>query len=59
MKAITPSELDDEALRALLSRRIGVKTLKPHWRTATERERQMLMRKRERAQSEDSAPVEG
>jgi hypothetical protein len=36
-----------------------VKSLKPHWRAATERERQMLMRKRERNQSEDSAPVEG
>jgi ATP-dependent Lhr-like helicase len=59
VRRIAASDMDDETLHALLARRIGVKSLKPHWRAATERERQMLMRKRERNQSEDSAPVEG
>ena len=40
------SSLDDETLRGLLSRRASVKQLKPYFRTATERERQMLERKR-------------
>jgi ATP-dependent Lhr-like helicase len=56
VRRIGESDLDDDTLRALLSRRVGVKMLKPHWRTPTERERQMLMRKRTQP---DSAPVEG
>jgi ATP-dependent Lhr-like helicase len=44
---LAASDLDDGSLRDLLSRRASVRTLKPHFRTATERERQMLMRKRE------------
>jgi ATP-dependent Lhr-like helicase len=46
VRRLAPSDIDDEALRGLLSRRASVKALKPHFRTATERERQMLMRKR-------------
>ena len=56
VRRLAASDLDDESLRNLLSRRVSVKTLKPHFRTATERERQMLMRKR--AHSEDPTPAQ-
>ena len=46
VRRLAPSDLEDETLRTLLARRAGVKTLKPYLRTPTERERQMLMRKR-------------
>jgi ATP-dependent Lhr-like helicase len=46
VRRLAASDVDDDTLRTLLSRRPGVKTLKPYFRTATERERQMLERKR-------------
>ena len=56
VRRLAASDLDDESLRNLLSRRVSVKTLKPHFRTATERERQMLMRKR--AHAENPTPAQ-
>jgi ATP-dependent Lhr-like helicase len=55
VRRLAASDLDEESLRNLLSRRASVKALKPYFRTATERERQMLMRKRARA--EDPTPA--
>jgi ATP-dependent helicase Lhr and Lhr-like helicase len=46
VRRLTASELDDEALRALLSRRHGPHGPRPYLRTATDRERQMLERAR-------------
>ena len=46
VRRLATSELDDETLHSLLARRASVKLLKPHFRAATERERQMLARKR-------------
>jgi ATP-dependent Lhr-like helicase len=50
VRTLAASDLDDDALRNLLSRRAAVKTLKSHFRTATAREREMLMRKRAQAE---------
>jgi ATP-dependent Lhr-like helicase len=47
VRRLGASELDDETLHSLLARRASVKWLRPHFRTATERERQMLARKRD------------
>jgi len=47
VRRLAASELDDETLHSLLSRRTSVKALKPYFRTPTERERQMLERKRQ------------
>jgi ATP-dependent Lhr-like helicase len=47
VRRLAASELDDETLRGLLARR-GVRDLKPYLRTATQRERQMLERRRQR-----------
>jgi len=58
VRRLAASEVDDETLRSLLSRRAGVKVLKPHFRTPTERERQMLMRKRAALDFEQTDPVE-
>ncbi|MGZ8231762.1 MAG: Lhr family helicase, partial [Burkholderiales bacterium] len=55
VRRLAASDLDDEMLRTLLSRRVSVKALKPYFRTATERERQMLTRKRE----QEAIPVRG
>jgi hypothetical protein len=55
---LAASDMDDETLRTLLARRPGVKTLKPYFRTATERERQMLMRRRAALDLEESDTVE-
>jgi ATP-dependent Lhr-like helicase len=46
VRRLAPSDLDDETLRGILSRRASVKQLKPYFRTPTERELQMLERKR-------------
>jgi ATP-dependent Lhr-like helicase len=55
VRRLAASEIGDEMLRTLLSRRAGVKTVKPHFRTPTERERQMLMRKRAALELEETA----
>jgi ATP-dependent Lhr-like helicase len=57
-KRLAASDIDDESLRSLLSRRAGVKTLKPYFRTATDRERQMLERKRAALAAQESDTVE-
>jgi ATP-dependent Lhr-like helicase len=49
VRRLAASDLSEDTLHELLSRRAGIKQLQPHFRTATERERQMLARKRERA----------
>jgi ATP-dependent Lhr-like helicase len=46
VRRLAASDLEDETLRGLLSRRASVKALKPYFRTPTGRERQMLERKR-------------
>jgi ATP-dependent helicase Lhr and Lhr-like helicase len=46
VRRLMSSDLDDETLRALLSRRHGPHGPKPHLRSATDRERQMLERAR-------------
>ncbi|HYC44398.1 MAG TPA: DEAD/DEAH box helicase [Burkholderiales bacterium] len=51
VRRLAESDMHEEELRALLSRRASVKALKPHFRTPTEREREMLARKRERSVS--------
>jgi hypothetical protein len=56
VRRLAPSDLDDEMLRGLLSRRASVKALKPYFRTATDRERQMLMRKRGTLELDDTTP---
>jgi ATP-dependent helicase Lhr and Lhr-like helicase len=58
VQRLAASDMDDETLRTLLSRRAGVKVLKPYLRTPTERERQMLMRKRAALELEETDPVE-
>jgi ATP-dependent Lhr-like helicase len=58
VRRLAASELEDETLHDLLSRRSSVKHLKPHFRTATERERQMLMRKRQLQGIDDINPAE-
>jgi ATP-dependent Lhr-like helicase len=58
VRRLAASELDDETLHSLLSRRAGVKQLKPYFRNATERERQMLLRKRQLSGLDDVNPVE-
>jgi ATP-dependent Lhr-like helicase len=57
VRRLAASELDEGALHGLLSRRTSVKHLKPHFRTATEREREMLMRKRQQSATEESNPT--
>jgi ATP-dependent Lhr-like helicase len=56
VRRLAASDLDDETLRGLLSRRASVKALKPYFRTPTERERQMLERKRAMVERDDTAP---
>ncbi|HEV7802034.1 MAG TPA: helicase-related protein, partial [Burkholderiales bacterium] len=51
-------DLDDDTLHGLLSRRPGVKPLKPYFRNATERERQMLERKRHSGVLEHGAALD-
>jgi ATP-dependent Lhr-like helicase len=58
VKRLAASDVDDDTLHSLLSRRPGVKTLKPYFRTATERERQMLERKRAALALQESDTVE-
>jgi hypothetical protein len=58
VKRLAASDVDDEALRTLLSRRPGVKALKPYFRTATDRERQMLERKRAALAMQESETVD-
>jgi ATP-dependent Lhr-like helicase len=58
VRRLAASEVGDETLRSLLSRRASVKALKPHLRTPTERERQMLERKRATAGADDIKPAE-
>jgi ATP-dependent Lhr-like helicase len=55
-RRLAPSDLDDETLRGLVSRRASVKALKPYFRTATERERQMLLRKRAALEVDETTP---
>jgi ATP-dependent Lhr-like helicase len=55
VRRLAASDLDEDTLRGLLSRRAAVKTLKPHFRTPTAREREMLMRRR--AQAQDPTPA--
>jgi ATP-dependent helicase Lhr and Lhr-like helicase len=55
---LAASELDEHTLHGLLSRRGNVKQLKPYFRTATERERQMLLRKRQVAGPDDINPAD-
>ena len=57
VRRLAPSDLDDEMLRGMLSRRASVKALKPYFRTATDRERQMLMRKRDALELDDATPT--
>jgi ATP-dependent Lhr-like helicase len=58
VRRLAASDIGDEMLRTLLSRRSGVRTVKPHFRTPTERERQMLMRKRAALESRETDEVE-
>jgi ATP-dependent Lhr-like helicase len=58
VRRLAVSDIDDEMLRTLLSRRAGIKVLKPYFRTPTERERQMLARKRAMLDMEETDPVE-
>jgi ATP-dependent Lhr-like helicase len=53
---LAASDLDEHTLHGVLSRRASVKQLKPYFRTATERERQMLMRKRQLNGLDDANP---
>ena len=46
VRRLAASELDEETLHGLLSRRASVKPLKPYWRSPTLRERELLERKR-------------
>jgi ATP-dependent Lhr-like helicase len=57
VRRLAASEVGDETLRSLLSRRASVKALKPYLRTPTERERQMLERRRTTA-IEDAKPAD-
>jgi ATP-dependent Lhr-like helicase len=57
VRRLAASDFDDEALRTLLSRRGNVKMPRPHFRTATLREREMLLRKRLAEDTEDQ-PIE-
>lgn len=57
VRRLAVSELDDETVHGLLSRRPGVKPLKPYLRHATERERQMLERKRAQRLERDLPPL--
>ncbi|MDB5905266.1 MAG: ATP-dependent helicase, partial [Betaproteobacteria bacterium] len=52
VRRLAASELDDDTLHEWLSRRASARPLKPHFRNATERERQMLARKRGSAPDE-------
>jgi ATP-dependent Lhr-like helicase len=45
VRRLAASELEDETLRTLLTRRSNL-VLQPHFRSATDRERQLLLRKR-------------
>ncbi|HYH42608.1 MAG TPA: DEAD/DEAH box helicase [Burkholderiales bacterium] len=58
VRRLAVSDLDDETLRTFLSRRAAVKALKPYFRTATERERQMLLNRRHAPAIEDVDPVD-
>ena len=58
VRRLAESDLDDETVRSLVSRRASVKQLKPYFRTATERERQMLERKRRVVGVDDPNPLE-
>jgi hypothetical protein len=57
VRRLKASEVGDETLRSLLSRRASVKALKPYLRTPTERERQMLLR-RQTSSIEDVKPAD-
>jgi ATP-dependent Lhr-like helicase len=52
VRRLAASELDDDTLHEWLSRRASARPLKPYFRNATERERQMLARKRGSAPDE-------
>jgi ATP-dependent Lhr-like helicase len=58
VRRLAASDLSDEMLRAPLSRRGGVRAVKPHFRTPTERERQMLMRKRAALEQREPDEIE-
>lgn len=58
VRRLAPSEVDEDTLRTLLSRRASVKALKAHFRTPTDRERQMLERRRGLIDTDDIAPAE-
>ena len=58
VRRLAASELDDETLHSLLSRRASVKALKPYFRTPTERERQMLLRRRHAGSVEEVKPAD-
>jgi ATP-dependent Lhr-like helicase len=58
VRRLAASDIAEETLRTLLSRRAGVKTVKPHFRTPTERETQMLMRKRAALEMREPDEVE-
>jgi len=57
VRRLAESDMSDEELRGLLSRRAAVKALKPYFRTATDREREMLTRKRERSGKQSLEPI--
>ena len=54
VRRLADSELEDESLRPLLSRRFSLHGPKPHWRVPTTREMEMLYRKRRSAAVERS-----
>ena len=58
VRRLAASDVEHETLRTLLSRRAGVKVLKPYLRTPTERERQMLARRRASLEIDEAHPVE-
>jgi ATP-dependent Lhr-like helicase len=53
VRRLADSELEDESLRTLMSRRFSPHGPQPHWRTPTQREMELLYRKRRSAEIED------
>ncbi|HSQ02821.1 MAG TPA: hypothetical protein VLN59_02225, partial [Burkholderiales bacterium] len=52
LRRLVECDLSDEQLRPLLARRAAVRELKPHFRTATQREMEMLAKRRARQAQE-------
>ena len=58
VRRLAASEIEDDALRSLLSRRAAFRAVKPHLRRPSERERQMLERRHAIGDAGDTEPAE-